>query len=398
MNPAFESLNALPSDALLGLMTAYREDRRAEKFDLGVGVYKDDMGQTPVMSAVAKAEAIILKQQTTKVYEGPRGNPEFCDAIERFVFGDSSHLIEKGRLVSMTTPGGCGALYLGVGLMKRLGVKTVWLSRPTWPNHSNLVRNTGLDVAEYDYADAETGRVDFESLMASLAGTRRGDGIIIQGPCHNPTGIDLSVQQWIDLAMLTVERGVIPMLDIAYHGFAGGLESDMEGARLFLKIAEDSMVSYSCSKNFGLYRERTGCFLGQAYTKRAADAVMTHVADISRTSYSMPPAHGAAIVATILGDPALRAEWEAELTQMRERMIALRKALSDALVAKTGSNRLAALAEQNGMFSQIPVTPDAAQDMREKHGLYLPASGRINIAGLRQADISRIADIMAEYL
>lgn len=398
MNPAFESLHALPPDALLGLMTAYRADPRTEKFDLGVGVYKDDSGLTPVMSAVARAEAIILKQQTTKVYEGPRGNLEFCAAIERFVFGDASHLIEEGRLVSMATPGGCGALYLGVGLMKRLGVKTVWLSRPTWPNHSSLVRNSGLDLAEYDYADSETGRIDFESLMASLANTQRGDGIIIQGPCHNPTGIDLSLQQWTDLAILTVERGIIPMLDIAYHGFAGGLESDMKGARLFLRIAEDSMVSYSCSKNFGLYRERTGCFLGQAYTKRAADAVMTHVADLSRTSYSMPPAHGAAIVATVLGDPVLRAEWETQLTSMRERMIALRKALSGVLVAKTGSNRLAALGEQNGMFSQIPVTPEAAKDMRETHGLYLPASGRINIAGLRQADIPRIADIMAGYL
>ncbi len=239
MNPAFESLTALAPDALLGLMTAYREDKRAEKFDLGVGVYKDDAGHTPVMSAVAKAEAIILTQQTTKVYEGPRGNPDFCAAIERFVFGDSSHLIEKGRLVSLATPGGCGALYLGVGLMKRLGVKTVWVSRPTWPNHPALIKNTGLAVAEYDYADPETGKVDFEGLMASLSQTKRGDGIIIQGPCHNPTGIDLSVKQWIDLAMLTVERGIIPMLDIAYHGFASGLDADMEGARLFLQIAEE---------------------------------------------------------------------------------------------------------------------------------------------------------------
>ncbi|MEH6808728.1 MAG: amino acid aminotransferase [Hyphomonas oceanitis] len=398
MNPAFESLTALAPDALLGLMTAYREDKRAEKFDLGVGVYKDDAGHTPVMSAVAKAEAMILQQQTTKVYEGPRGNPDFCAAIERFVFGDSSHLIEKGRLVSLATPGGCGALYLGVGLMKRLGVKTVWVSRPTWPNHPALIKNTGLAVADYDYADPETGKVDFEGLMASLSQTKRGDGIIIQGPCHNPTGIDLSVKQWIDLAMLTVERGVIPMLDIAYHGFASGLDADMEGARLFLQIAEDSMVSYSCSKNFGLYRERAGCFLGQAYTARAAQAVMTHVADISRTSYSMPPAHGPAIVATILGNPELRAEWEAELTEMRERMIGLRESLSDELVARTGSNRFAALASQNGMFSQVPVTPEATVEMRERHGLYLPSSGRMNIAGLRQADIPRIAEILAEYL
>jgi aspartate/tyrosine/aromatic aminotransferase len=398
MNPAFEALIARPQDPLLGVMAAYRADPRTEKFDLGVGVYKDDSGNTPVMSAVAKAEAIILRQQTTKVYESARGNLDFCAAIERFVFGDNSNLIAEKRLVSMTTPGGCGALYLGVGLMKRLGVKTVWLSRPTWPNHPSLVKNYGLEVAEHDYVDAETGRVDFEAMKASLAHARRGDGIIIQGPCHNPTGIDLSVAQWSELAALAVERGLIPMVDIAYHGFADGLDTDMQGVRLFLKIAEDAMVSYSCSKNFGLYRERTGCFLGQAYTARAADSVMTHVADISRTSYSMPPAHGAAIVATILGDAALRAEWEAELTMMRERMVGLRKALSAALVAKTGSNRLAALADQKGMFSQIPVSPETVNQMREADGLYCPSSGRINIAGLRQADIPRVAEIMAKYL
>lgn len=394
----FSDLQALPPDALLGLMTAYREDKRAEKYDLGVGVYKDDQGNTPVLTAVAKAEALMLQRQTTKVYEGPRGNTDFCAAIEDFVFGVDAPARREGRTLSFTAPGGCGALALGAGLMRRVGVKKVWVSKPTWPNHPNVVKAIGLGVAEYRYADPETGTADRAAMLEDLSKADRGDGVIVQGPCHNPTGIDLTLDDWRALGAFAKERGLVVMLDVAYHGFAHGLDADIAGVRAFLAEAGEAMISYSCSKNFGLYRERAGCFLAVGDTPEGITAATTHIADISRATWSMPPAHGAGIVATVLGDTALRAEWEAELTSMRERMISLRKALSGELVQRTGSNRLAALTTQNGMFSQLPVSPEGAKKLREEFGLYMPGSGRINVAGLNLKDIPRIAEIIATAL
>lgn len=398
MTSAFSPLSPLPPDALLGLMAAYREDARAEKYDLGVGVYKDDQGHTPVMSAVAKAEARMLETQTTKVYEGQRGNVDFCAAIEDFVFGPEAPARKEGRTLSFTAPGGCGALSLGAGLMGRIGVKQVWVSKPTWPNHPKVVQAFGLTVGEYRYADPETGTADLAAMIEDLSKAAPGDGVIVQGPCHNPTGIDLTVEDWAALGAFVKERGLIVMLDVAYHGFAHGLDTDIAGVRAFLAEAGEAMISYSCSKNFGLYRERAGCFLAVGETPEGIAAASTHIADISRAAWSMPPAHGAGIVATILGDAALRAEWEAELTAMRERMISLRKALADELVQRTGSNRIAALATQNGMFSQLPVTPDGAKKLREEFGLYMPGSGRINVAGLNLKDIPRVAEIIATAL
>jgi aspartate/tyrosine/aromatic aminotransferase len=394
----FSPLSTLPPDALLGLMTAYREDARAEKYDLGVGVYKDDNGHTPVLTAVSKAEARMLEVQTTKVYEGPRGNVDFCAAIEDFVFGAGAAARKEGRTLSFTAPGGCGALSLGVGLMRRIGVKKVWVSNPTWPNHPKVVQSAGLGTADYRYADPDTGTADRAAMIEDLSRAERGDGVIVQGPCHNPTGIDLTIEDWRALGAFTKERGLVVMLDVAYHGFAHGLDADIAGVRAFLNAAGEAMISYSCSKNFGLYRERAGCFLALGETPEGIAAASTHVADISRATWSMPPAHGAGIVATILGDAALRAEWEAELTSMRERMISLRRALSGELVQRTGSNLLASLTTQNGMFSQLPVTPEGAKQLRETSGLYMPGSGRINIAGLNMKDIPRVAEIIATVI
>lgn len=394
----FSTLTAMPPDALLGLMMAYREDPRSEKFDLGVGVYKNDAGETPVMSAVSRAEARILEVQATKVYEGPRGNTDFCDAIEDFVFGEAAPARKEGRTLSFTAPGGCGALFLGTGLMKRMGVEKVWVSNPTWPNHPNVVRFMGLEVGQYAYVDPDTGTLDLPAMLADLEQAAPGDGVIVQGPCHNPTGIDLSVDDWKRLGAFAKERRLVVMLDVAYHGFARGLDEDIAGVRAFVETAGEALVAYSCSKNFGLYRERAGCFLAVGETADGIAAATTHVAALARASYSMPPAHGAAIVATILGDAGLRAEWEAELTGMRERMISLRRALADELVKRTGSNRLAAIGRQNGMFSQVPVTVEQVTAMREQSGLYMPNSGRMNIAGLNLGDIPKVAEILAGQL
>ncbi|MFN4025028.1 MAG: amino acid aminotransferase [Hyphomonas sp.] len=392
----FSPLSTLPPDALLGLMTAYRADERSEKFDLGVGVYKDEKGETPILSAVKKAEAKMLAAQTTKVYEGPRGNTDFCAHIERFVFGEDHPALAEGRVLSFTAPGGCGALFLGVGLMRRMGTRRVWVSKPTWPNHPNVVKSLGLGVKDYAYA--RDGAFYKLGALADLSAAEPGDGVILQGPCHNPTGIDPSAEDWRELGRIARERRLIVLLDVAYHGFASGLDKDMDGVRAFIEEAGEAMISYSCSKNFGLYRERTGCFLAIGETAEGIAAASTHIADMGRATWSMPPAHGAGIVAAILDDPALRKEWEEELTAMRLRMISLREALSDALVERTGSNLLAALKSQNGMFSQLPISAENTAKVRELDGVYMPSSGRINIAGLHPDDIPRLSEVLAPYL
>ncbi len=392
----FASLSTLPPDALLGLMAAYRADPREEKYDLGVGVYKDEAGETPILTSVKKAEARLLAAQSTKVYEGQRGNTDFCAHIEDFVFGKDHPARAEGRTISFTAPGGCGALFQGVSLMRKTGTKRVWVSKPTWPNHPNVVKSLGLEVMEYAYArDGEFYRL---GMLADLSGAQEGDGVIIQGPCHNPTGIDPHIDDWRALGAMAKEKGLLVLLDVAYHGFAQSLERDMDGVRAFMDEAGEAIVAYSCSKNFGLYRERTGCFLVLGETPAGIAAATTHVADNGRATWSMPPAHGAGIVATILGNADLRAEWEAELNAMRTRMKGLRVSLSDTLVAATGSNALASLKAQNGMFSQLPVTAAQTVELREKHGVYMPSSGRINIAGLNPKDIPALGKILAAYL
>jgi len=392
----FAELSTLPPDALLGLMTAFRADPRTEKYDLGVGVYKDLAGETPILSAVKKAEARLLAAQTTKVYEGQRGNSDFCAHIEDFVFGKDHPARQEGRTISFTAPGGCAALFQGVSLMRKTGAKRVWISKPTWPNHPNVVRSLRLEVMEYAYTrDGEFYRL---GMLADLSAAERGDGAIIQGPCHNPTGIDPGMDDWKALGELVKEKGLLVMLDVAYHGFGQSLDRDMDGVRTFMDAAGEAMVAYSCSKNFGLYRERTGCFLVLGETPAGIAAATTHVADNGRATWSMPPAHGAGIVATILGDAQLRIEWENELNAMRTRMNGLRESLSDALVSATGSNALAALKAQNGMFSQLPVSAAQTGELREKHGVYMPASGRINIAGLNPNDIPALSQILSAYL
>lgn len=392
----FDDLTPLPPDALLGLMAAYRADPREQKFDLGVGVYKDLAGVTPIFSAVKKAEAKLIAAQDTKVYEGQRGNTDFCGHVEDFVFGKGHPARAEGRVISFTAPGGCGALFQGISLMRKTGTRRVWVSRPTWPNHPNVVKSLGLDVKEYNYAVG--GVFSPTSMLDDLLKAEEGDGVIIQGPCHNPTGIDFPVGFWRDLGELVRGKKLAALIDVAYHGFADSLDEDMKGVRAFIAAAGEAMIAYSCSKNFGLYRERTGCFLVIGETTEGIDAAYTHVADNGRATWSMPPAHGAGIVATILGDAALRTEWEAELTAMRSRMKALRTTFSEALVAATGSNELAQLRLQNGMFSQLPVSAAQTAELRDIHGVYMPTSGRINIAGLHPDHIPKLAEILAPYL
>jgi aspartate aminotransferase/aromatic-amino-acid transaminase len=375
-------------------MGAFRTDPRANKIDLGVGVYKDESGNTPVMTAVSKAEARLLISQTTKVYEGPKGNPDFCAIIESLVLGRDCPAIAEGRITSYATPGGCGALYLSAGVIKRMSIGRVWVSRPTWPNHINLLNFFNLEVMEYAYHDAVSGKLDFEALLRSLETSRSGDAILIQGPCHNPTGADLSHHQWEELGRQCRKRGLFPLVDCAYHGLADGIEEDMRGIRTFIDAVNEALIAYSCSKNFGLYRERTGCVLALGASIDAVNAVSSQIASLTRSSYSMPPAHGPAIVSTILSDPELQEEWAQELSLMRKRISNLRNALAAEMLQRSDLECFRQMKLQRGMFSQLPLTLGQTKELVEQHAIYVPNSGRINLAGLLSHQIAPVVEAL----
>ncbi|MGV6819247.1 MAG: amino acid aminotransferase [Parvularcula sp.] len=390
----FDHLTPRPADALLGLMAAFREDPRTEKVDLGVGVYRNDEGMTPVMAAVRAAEIRIAEAQQTKAYEGPRGNLAFCAEIEKFVLGDMTLPV-----MSFAAPGGCGALSLATALVKRLNADaTAWVSNPTWPNHLHIAKVAGLSTAEYPYAEPADPSVNIGAMLKGLTGARRGDLVIIQGPCHNPTGIDLNEDQWRTVGETCRKAGLLPLIDTAYHGFAISLEEDLKGVRAFLSECPDALISYSCSKNFGLYRERAGALLVTSDNAASLDAVRTHLADIARATYSMPPAHGPAIVATILSSDELRKQWQDELIAMRDRMQALRDALAGALHPRSNAYDPDSIRIQNGMFSQLPFVEGGVDKLRTEKAIYIPGNGRINIAGLKSSDIDMVASELSPYL
>jgi len=388
---ALSALSALPPDPLLNLMAQFRADTRPEKVDLGVGVYKDADGKTPIMSAVFAAEHRLHASSDTKVYEGPRGNAEFGAAVERLVYG------ETGGREAFATPGGCGALGLAMGLVRvQKETASVWMSAPSWPNHPHVATAAGLAVRDYPFL--REGRADVETALAALKDAEPGDALLLQGPCHNPTGADFDLDAWDALAAFAAERGLLPVVDIAYHGLGDGLDADIAGVRRFLAGVPDALVTYSCSKNFGLYRDRSGCLLVQGETPAAVDAAATHAASIARATYSMPPAHGAAIVATILGDDELGADWRRELDEMRARIAGLRAAFADALARHGAEHAGAALAGQKGMFSVLPLPPGGAEVLRAERAIFLHASGRINVAGLPETRIDAVAEAIARAI
>ena len=379
-------------------MTEFAADNRPHKVDLGVGVYRNDQGETPIMSSVLEAESKILKSATTKAYEGPRGNRAFCSAIETLLFGNNVSDNPKTHIASFATPGGCGALALATKLAAQLGVQKVWVSDPTWPNHGKLIQAAGLDGVTFRYRDRELGVATPEQMFEDLSKANAGDAVLVQGPCHNPTGIDLSVEDWTQLGHLIRKIGLVAILDVAYHGFGDGLEEDRAGIRAFIEAAGEVLVSYSCSKNFGLYRERTGCLMVVTNDADASSSVASHIEAIARTSWSMPPAHGAAIVATIMVDTTLRETWESELSQMRARVKALRLQFSTALAELSERPEFNNFAEQNGMFCQVPISPDDVAHLRSDAALYLPKDGRLNLAGMHEKDVQQVAKHIANVL
>ena len=385
-------LEPQPPDALLGVMAAYAADTDSAKLDLGVGVYRDAGGITPVMAAVRAAERQLLARQQSKGYVGAGGNRAFAAFIEELTLGAAHPARAAGRVVTLQTPGGCGALRLATDLIVRAARGSrVAVSDPTWPNHGPLIAGAGLAIDTYPYYEAGSGTIAFEAMLAALERLAAGSVVLLQAACHNPTGSDLSADQWDALAMLLERRGLLPLIDVAYQGLGGGLDADAAAARRLTARLPEALVAVSCSKNFGLYRERAGALIGIATDARGAAIVMSHLQALARRMWSMPPDHGAAIVAEIAGDAALRAQWLAELEAMRLRIAALRARLAAALRGEFGDRRYDFIGTQRGMFSLLGLAPDAVRALKDAHHVYLAPDSRINVAGLPDQHIERVA-------
>ncbi|MDY6947076.1 MAG: amino acid aminotransferase [Pseudomonadota bacterium] len=392
----FQNLQALPEDPILGLMAAFRADTAARKIDLGVGVYKDEHGRTPVLAAVRAAERAVLADQQTKSYTSPGGNDQFNTLMTELVLGGKHAAVTSRRVSALQSPGGCGALRLGAELLTVTGAKpTIHVSDPTWANHVPLLSSVGLKLERYPYFDTGTGTVRFDAMLERLDALPAGDVVLLHGCCHNPTGADLSPDQWRKVTEVLLQRRLVPFVDIAYQGLGEGIETDAEGVRLVAASVPEALIAVSCSKNFGLYRERVGLLAVITETETQAHASASQLRKIARGIYSMPPDHGAAIVARILSDAQLSEQWRTELNTMRERMMNLRHALATAL-ARTGNAAMgSAIDKQRGMFSMLPLQPAAVDLLREQNHIYMTRDGRINVAGMTLELVDYFADSVA---
>ena len=388
-----ETLPECKPDKILALMAEFRADPRDRKIDLGVGVYKDETGATPIMRAVRKAEVLLHEQQDTKSYVGPAGDLEFNRLLGELVLGDQ---FDTQRYAAIQAPGGCGAIRILMEMIARANPSaTCWVSDPTWPIHLDIVNGVRLKPGAYTYFNREDQSVDFDGMLKSLEAAQPGDVLLLHGCCHNPTGADLTITQWEELTRFVQQKQILPFIDLAYMGFGDGIEEDTAGLRHMVAHLEEVLVAVSCSKNFAIYRERTGCAMVMGKPE-IRDTLVDTMKGIGRSNHSMPPDHGAALVRLILSDPQLRAEWLDELTQMRNRLNTLRQELASILQSKTGSDRFSYLANQKGMFSISGATEPQTQAIKNKHGIYVVADGRINIAGLPGDEMEFIADAMLE--
>jgi len=389
----FETLQATPADPILALMLGYRNDERADKIDLGVGIYKDANGQTPVMQAIKLAEKKLHEQQDSKAYVSPSGDSEFCDAIERLTFGQA---IPTERIKAIQTPGGSGALRVLADMLIAANPQaTTWVSDPTWPNHLPLLTQAGHKIERYPYYNAERGQVDFDVMHTTLSQAKAGDIVLLHGCCHNPTGADLDLNQWQAVADLCRERGLLPFVDQAYQGFGDGLEQDAAGIRLLAQELPEMVVASSSSKNMALYRERAGCALMVAETETAAVNTASLAVKAIRANYSMPPDHGAALGRIVLGDEQLTSIWHEELESMRSRMVGLRENFAAALRKRSNSDRFDYIAKQKGMFSRLPLSEEQVTRLRVENGIYMVGDGRFNVAGIPEDSpdsIDRLAE------
>ncbi|PCH62745.1 MAG: aromatic amino acid aminotransferase [SAR86 cluster bacterium] len=395
----FQSLATLPADPILGLMSAYRADTNPGKIDLGIGVYKDELGNTPVMAAVKLAEAQLLESQTSKSYVGPSGDAKYNEAVAELIFGSELKASLGGRRLTAQAPGGCGGLRLAAEFVKKANPNTtVWVSDPTWANHIPLLGSAGLNIEKYPYYDYASHSIKFDEMMACLSKAGKDDLVLLHGCCHNPCGADLNQSQWQDIKELALKNGFTVFIDLAYQGLGDGLEEDVYGVRLLAAALPELIVVSSCSKNFGLYRERVGAITIICDSDAAAASASTQVATIARGMYSMPPDHGATIVQMILNDTQLRANWNAELTGMRDRINTLRTKLTQQIAVAGIDQDFSFIEREKGMFSFLGVNVDQVQTLVNDYSIYLVDSSRINVAGVNDANIAYLAESLATVL
>ncbi len=395
----FQQLTRLGADSILGLMAKFRADPDAQKVDLGVGVFRDLAGNTPVLDCVRRAEREVLAAQTTKSYVGAAGREEFNSSVEALVLGVDHAARREGRARTVQTPGGCGALRVGAELIRAAAsTATVHVSDPTWGNHVPLLGSCGLRLDSYPYYDAPAHQLRFDAMMEHIERVPAGDVILVHGCCHNPTGADLSLPQWDALAQLLEKRRLMPFLDLAYQGFGKGLEADAAGVRLVAARVPEALIAVSYSKNLGLYRERVGALISIGEREDRANAMLSHVLQIARSIYSMPPDHGAAIAAHIFADAALSSDWTRELDTMRLRMAEMRNLLADELRLATGAESFDFIRTQQGMFSLLGVSRAAVDRLREEHHIYMLGDSRMNVAGIMPHNAAYIAAAVAQTI
>ena len=391
-----ENLKEQAPDKIIELIGLYAADTRADKLDLGVGVYKDAQGKTPIMRAVKDAEKQLLEYQDSKSYIGLLGDLSYVDAIRDLVLGDT---VEAGRVCGAQEPGGTGAIRQLFELIRVANAgTTVWISNPSWPNHEAILKYLGMNVGKYRYFDEATCGVDFEGMKADLEGAAEGDVLLLHGCCHNPTGANITGAQWDEVTDIALAKGLMPMVDIAYQGFGDGLEEDAAGVRAMAARVPEMLIAASCSKNFGLYRDRVGAALIISKDEAGSALSKANIAGLNRLNFSFPPDHGAKVVSIIMNDAALRADWAAELEEMRLNMLSLRQGLADALRRETNSDRFDFVAEHRGMFSRLGLTLEQVMQLRTEHAIYMVGDSRINIAGLPKDGLDKLAKAIASVI
>ena len=395
----FENLKPVALDPILGLMAAFKSDVRTQKIDLGVGVYQDDHGRTPVMAAVKEAESRLMELETTKSYQGMAGDPEYNQRMMGLLFGEEHSILKSGRVKSIQAPGGSGALRVAAEVVRKARPESkLWIGMPTWPNHIPLLGSAGLDINQYPYYDMASRQINTQAMMDTLRKVPAGDLVLLHGCCHNPTGADLTHEQWDEIADIALERGFIPFIDTAYQGLGDGLDEDAYGMRMMAERLPELVIASSCSKNFGLYRERTGSVTFIAESPERADVVVSQAIATARSIYSMPPAHGALLVSMVLGDDHLRRQWQAELEEVRLRVKAMRALLCDSLQDNDAGMDFSHINRQKGMFSFLGISTPQLERLRHEFGIYIVSSTRINLAGVNSNNIAYLKQSLLTVL
>ncbi|WNO11700.1 amino acid aminotransferase [Teredinibacter sp. KSP-S5-2] len=394
-----DSLPLLPVDPILGLIEKYKNDANANKIDLGVGVYRDESGATPVFSSVKRAEHWLLETEQSKAYVGPAGNPDFNRLISDLVLGESHPALKDGRVATVQTPGGCGALRVAAELIVRAkATARIWVSNPTWGNHVPLLGDAGLTIQSYPYYNFDTHQLDFEGMLEGLSKASPGDLVLLHACCHNPSGADLSAEQWRLLAGFMLDRQLVPFIDMAYQGFGDGLEDDRYGLSYLAENLPEVIFAISCSKNFGLYRERVGAVGVVSSAVSQTGVILSQLNNVVRGIYSMPPSHGASVVARVLMDEELQASWVAELQGMRLRIVDMRNRFCEKVAAAGCGDRFAHIANQKGMFSFLGLSEAQVHKMAADYSVYMVDSSRISLAGLRESNIDYFVDAVINVI